>query len=485
MEKSNKLHTSNGTSASVCPIQKKCGGCQYLTMSYEAQLAQKQKQLQRLLGKYGKIKPIAGMYYPYHYRNKVNAAFGHDKKGNPISGIYEAGSHRIVPNDCCLIEDKRADAIIVTIRSLLKSFKIKTYDEDTGYGLLRHVMVRTAHATGEILVVLVTASPIFPSKNNFVKALRKQHPEITSIVQNINDKHTSMVLGEREQVLFGKGYIEDVLCGCRFRISPCSFYQVNAVQTEVLYKKAIAAAGLTGTETVIDAYCGIGTIGMAMAQKAGQVIGVELNPDAVRDAISNARQNRISNIRFYCQDAGQFIEQLAAARQSADVVVMDPPRSGSSEQFLTCVVSMKPKRIVYVSCNPETLARDLEFLTKRGYAVSDISPVDMFPWTEHVETVCLLSKLHTKQNIEVELKMSEMDLTAAESKATYEEIKDYVLEYTGLKVSSLYIAQVKKKCGIIERKNYNKEKSENAKQPQCPPEKEKVIKEALRHFGMI
>lgn len=468
-----------------CPVFLRCGGCQLLDMPYDKQLSLKQKQLEELLKPYCRVQPIIGMKDPFHYRNKVHAVFDHDKKGNPVSGVYEANTHRVVPIESCLIEDQKADEIIGTIRGMLKSFKIKTFDEDTGYGLLRHVLIRRGFATGDIMVVLVTASPVFPSKNNFVRALREKHPEITTIVQNINGRDTSMVLGDRENVLYGKGYIEDILCGFRFRISSKSFYQVNPVQTEVLYRKAIELAGLTGKETVIDAYCGIGTIGIVASQEADRVIGVELNRDAVRDAAQNAKINGIKNAQFYCNDAGAFMSKMADNGEHVDVVFMDPPRSGSTEEFIQSVAKIKPEKVVYVSCGPETLARDLGVFRKMGYEAKVAWGVDMFPQAAHVETVVLLSKLNTKQHIEVELNLDELDLTAAESKATYEEIREYVLEHTGLKVSHLYIAQVKQKYGIIERENYNKPKSENSRQPKCPPEKEAAITEALKHFGMI
>lgn len=310
-----------------------------------------------------------------------------------ISGIYEANSHRIVPVDSCLIENKKADEIIVSIRDLLRSFKIRPYNEDTGYGLLRHVLVRVGHASGEIMVVLVLGSPIMPSKNNFVKALRKLHPEITTVVVNVNDRGTSMVLGDKEQVLYGKGYIEDELCGRKFRISPKSFYQVNPVQTEKLYNKAMCYAGLTGKEVLVDAYCGTGTIGIIAADKAGKVIGVELNGDAVRDARNNARMNQISNIEFYQNDAGKFLVEMAEQKAEVDVVMMDPPRSGSTEAFLDAVGTIKPSRVVYVSCNPDTLVRDLKYLTKKGYQVKKCVAVDMFPFTESCEAVCFLTRI--------------------------------------------------------------------------------------------
>ncbi|MCD8154766.1 MAG: 23S rRNA (uracil(1939)-C(5))-methyltransferase RlmD [Clostridiales bacterium] len=470
---------------SGCVYAKKCGGCSYQGIPYPAQLQKKQQRVSVLLKPFGKVSPIIGMEDPYHYRNKVHAVFDRDRRGNVISGIYEANSHHVVPVEDCLIEDRKSQEIIHTIRDMLKSFRIKTYDEDTGYGLLRHVLVRRGFATGEIMVVLVTASPVLPSKNNFVKALLKEHPEITTVVQNLNDRKTSMVLGDRNIVLYGKGYIHDVLCGRSFRISPGSFYQVNPVQTEILYRTAVDFAGLNGTERVIDAYCGIGTISLLAAGHAGQVLGVEQNPDAVRDARINARENKIKNAEFFVGDAGQFMDSMAAQGERTDVVFMDPPRTGSDKKFLTSAVNLCPDRIVYISCNPETLARDLRYLTRHGYVVQKIQPVDMFGFTEHVETVVQLSQQKPDDVIRVGLDLDELDITAAESKATYQEIKAYVKEQTGLSVSSLYIAQVKQKYGIIERENYNLSKSEDARQPQCPPEKEKAIVEALRHFKMI
>ena len=375
-----------------CPVYKKCGGCDFQGVPYEEQLKIKETQVRQLLAPFCKVHPIAGMKNPYHYRNKVHAVFSHDKKGNAVSGVYQKGTHIVVQVERCMIEDEKADEIIGSIRGLLKSFKIRTYDEDTGYGLLRHVLVRRGFASGEILVVLVTASPVFPSKNNFVKALRKLHPEITTIVQNVNGRGTSMVLGNQEKTLYGKGYIEDILCGYTFRISPKSFYQVNPAQTEILYKKAIKLAGLTGKELVLDAYCGIGTIGLIASRGAGQVIGVELNRDAVRDAVANAKRNQVKNVRFYCADAGKFMVDMAADGIKADVVFMDPPRSGSDVTFLDCLAKMAPKRVVYISCEPESLARDLKYLKKKGYQAEGAWPVDMFGWTGCVETVVMLSR---------------------------------------------------------------------------------------------
>ena len=377
----------------ACPYAKKCGGCDYQQLSYAEQLAKKQSYMKKLLQPFCKVAPIVGMEDPYHYRHKVHAAFDCTRQGKIIAGCYRKNTHEVVDIENCRIEDEEADAIIREIEVMLRSFRIKTYDEDTGYGLLRHVLVRKGYATGEIMVVLVLGSPIFPSKNNFVKALRAKFPNISTVVLNVNDKKTSMVLGERNITIYGKGYIEDRLCGCTFRISPASFYQVNPKQTELLYQKAIECAGLSGKETVIDAYCGTGTIGLIAAQKAKQVIGVELNQDAIRDAIANAKRNQIQNIRFVHADAGKFMTEMAERREKADVVIMDPPRTGSDEAFLSSVVRLAPKKVVYVSCGPDTLARDLKYLTAHGYQVRECTPFDCFPMTSHIESVTMLQKI--------------------------------------------------------------------------------------------
>lgn len=380
-----------GNKLPKCPVISKCGGCDWIGKPYEEQLADKKKRAEKLMAPFCKLEGIIGMDNPFYYRNKVHAVFGRDRKGNVISGTYEKNSHRVVPLETCFIEDKKSGEIIRSIRDLCKSFKIKIYDEDTGFGLLRHVLVRSGYHTGEYMVVLVLSSPIMPSKNNFVKALRKSHPYITTVVVNVNDKRTSMVLGDKEQVIFGKGYIEDELLGKKFRISPKSFYQINPLQTEKLYGIAVEYASLTGKEVVVDAYCGTGTIGMVLASKAKEVIGVELNKDAVRDARINAKTNGVKNISFYEKDAGQFLVQMAEQSAKVDVVVMDPPRTGSDEAFLSSVLKLRPKRVVYVSCNPETLVRDLKYLTKNGYKVKRAHAVDMFAQTsEHTEMVTML-----------------------------------------------------------------------------------------------
>ena len=480
----NNRRTTAQKKTEFCPVAKKCGGCQLQNMSYPEQLSYKQAKVIRLLGKFCRVGEIIGMENPYNYRNKVQAAFGMTRGGKIISGVYQSGSHRIVSIDECRLEDKKADEIIVTIRNMMKHYRMIPYNEDTGVGFLRHVLVKRGFTSGEIMVVLVTGTPMFPGKNAFVKELLKKHPEITTIIQNINREHTSLVLGNTEKVLYGKGTIEDTLCGCVFRISAKSFYQINPVQTEKLYSTAIDFAGLTGNERVIDAYCGIGTIGIIAAKKAKEVIAVEVNKDAVFDAKNNAKRNSTDNIKFYCDDAGKFMTNMAAEGESVDVVLMDPPRAGSDEAFLSSVVTLNPKKVVYISCNPETQARDLKYLTQHGYKVRKIQPVDMFPHTGHIETVVLLSQRRPDTHIDIKLDLSELDVTSAETKATYQEIKDYVLEKHGLKVSTLYISQVKAKCGIIERECYNKGEGKS-RVPQCPKEKEEAIMDALRNFRMI
>ncbi len=377
-----------------CPLQKKCGGCQLQHLTYQEQLQFKMQREQYYLSRFGKIEPILGMKNPTHYRNKVQAAFSYDYKHRKlVSGVYQSNSHRVVPVNDCLIEDKIADKIIVDIRKLMQGFKFTAYNEDTGKGFIRHILVKRSFSTGQIMVVIVSGTPIFPARNNFMKALLKEHPEITTVIHNVNPYRTNLVLGKQEKVLYGKGYIEDELLGCTFRISAKSFYQINPVQTEVLYQTAIDYAGLTGKETFFDAYCGTGTIGLIAATKgAGKVIGVELNKDAVKDAIANAKRNQIENAKFYGGDATRFITEMADAKEKVDVIMMDPPRAGSTEAFLDACVKMAPPTIVYVSCNPETLSRDLKYITKKGYKVKKIQPVDMFPYTEHIETVVQLKR---------------------------------------------------------------------------------------------
>ena len=375
-----------------CPNYKSCGGCQLQRLPYPEQLKRKQGRVISLLGEFGHVEEIVGMTDPTHYRNKVTAAFALDRNRRVVSGIYQPNSHKVVPVDDCLIEDVTADRIIVDIRNMLRDFKILVFDERSGKGWLRHVLVRRGFATGQTLVVLVAVSPIFPTQKPFVKKLLEKHPEISSVVLNVNDRFTPVVLGDREKVLYGPGCIEDVLCAHRFRISPRSFYQINPVQTEVLYQTAVDFAALTGKETVLDAYCGIGTIGITASEKAKQIVGVELNRDAVRDAIANAKLNGLKNCWFTAGDAGEYMERMVQDGHRPDVVFLDPPRAGSDERFLRSLTTAAPDRVVYVSCDPETLARDLRVLTGGGYRVRRIQPVDMFPWTEHVECVVKLDR---------------------------------------------------------------------------------------------
>ncbi len=375
-----------------CAVSGKCGGCVFTGIPYEEQLAKKQKAIEKLLGSTGKVRPIIGMDFPCNYRNKVHHVIFRDRHGEIVSGCYAANTHDPVRVDGCLIEDEICQKIIFTIRSLARSFKYQPYDEDLQRGLLRHVLVRRGFKSGEVMVVLVLSGKELPGRAAFVKALRALHPEITTIIINVNNRKTSMILGSYNRTIYGPGFIKDTVCGCTFRISPDSFYQVNPVQTEVLYGIGADYAQLTGEETVLDAYCGIGTIGLSLAGKAKRVIGVELNENAVADAISNARENNIRNARFFKGDAGAFLERMVKAGEKPDVIIMDPPRSGSTKQFISSAVKASPKRIVYVSCGPESLKRDLQIFKSLGYRAQMIQPVDMFPFTEHVETVSLLSK---------------------------------------------------------------------------------------------
>ena len=379
----------------ACPYAEKCGGCQMVSLPYEQQLQKKQERLTALLGEFGTIQPIIGMETPYHYRNKSQAAFGMDEKGHIISGTYQLSSHRIVPVENCLIEDPIANEIVSDIRSMMPKYKISAYNERKEQGFLRHVLIKRGFSTGEVMVVLVAAHRVFKAEKPFVRELIQKHPEIKTVILNINDAFTPVVLGREDKVLYGPGYIEDILCSFRFRISARSFYQVNPVQTEKLYALAMKFAGLTGKERVLDAYCGTGTIGIVASSSCASVTGVEINRDAVRDAIINARTNNRKNCWFICEDAGKYMEEMAEAREKCDVVFMDPPRSGSDKKFLSSLIRMNPGRIVYISCGPESLARDLRILSAGGYTVKKIQPVDMFPHTEHVETVVLMSRKDT------------------------------------------------------------------------------------------
>lgn len=481
-----------------CPVAAKCGGCQLTRLSYAEQLQWKQQRVAELLDGICEVRPILGMDAPFHYRNKVHAVLAVDKAGKPISGVYAMGTHRVVPVRHCLIEDRRADRIIQTIVAMLPAYKLRIYNEYTHRGFLRHILIRTGHVTGQIMVVLVATSLEFPGKKAFVQELIQRHPEITTVVLNCNQRETSMVLGTKEITLYGEGYMEDELCGKRFRISPQSFYQVNAKQCEVLYRTAIDAAQLTGAETLLDAYCGTGTIGLCASDGCKQLIGVELNADAIRDAKENARRNGVENARFLCDDAGRFMQKLAKEGNAPDVVMMDPPRAGSDQKFLQSLLMLKPKRVVYVSCNPETLARDLRVLVDGGYQAEWATPVDMFPGTEHVETVVLLSHKKADSYIHIDVEFGEgegkipVDSIAKRAEAykpkekvTYKMIKEYIEAKYGFKVHTAYIAEVKRNLGLpmYDAPNAVEELKQPRKHP--TPEKVEAIKDALRYFAVI
>ena len=413
---------------------------------------------------------------------------GRDKNGKPCIGFYAGRTHRIVPCPDCKLQPDVLNEIGNTLCAFFAAHDIQPYDEQTGKGLVRHVFLRRGVHSGQIMVCLVCTRAKLPHAEELCRALTAQFADIATILINVNARNTNVILGNETHTLYGPGFIEDTLCGVPVQLGPLSFYQVNTLAAEQLYGIAAEYAQLTPNDLLLDLYCGMGTIGLSMADHCRELIGVEIVPEAIESAKANAARMGdaiAAKSRFFCADAGKAASQLAAEGLHPDVVMLDPPRKGCDEATLSAVVTMSPRRVVYVSCSPSTAARDAKWLEEHGYRAEKVQPVDLFPRTRHVETVCLLSKLNAKQHIEVDIHMDELDLTDAEKKATYSEIKEYVLEHTGLKVSSLYIAQVKQKCGIIERENYNKPKSDDAKQPQCPPDKEKAIKEALKHFGMI
>lgn len=383
-----------------CELQKKgCGGCTMLSVPYAEQLKRKQKDVQKLLGKYGEILPIIGMEEPWNYRNKVISTFSAGKDKKLFSGIYVQGTHKVLHVESCYLHKEELDEAVAAVRTAAKLCKYQPYDEDRHTGLIRHVLVRHSLMRDEILVVLVTASQILPGSRNFVNKIRELCPKVTTVVQNINPRSTSAVLGDKEKILYGKGYIVDELCGVKFRIAASSFYQVNPIQTEKLYNTAIKAAGLDGTQSILDAYCGVGTIGLSAAKSAKSVIGVELNKSAVQCAIQNVKDNGLKNARFICEDATKFILKMAAGKERVDVVFMDPPRAGSTPEFLDAVSRMKPKKIVYISCNPVTQKRDLEILAKKGWKVDMIQPVDLFPHTDHVECIACLQRVDMQKSL--------------------------------------------------------------------------------------
>ena len=470
--------------APECPQFGRCGGCQFQHMSYQEELWAKRQRvedaLRRLGGSDVPIEGILGAKDPLHYRNKSQYPVGADGS----IGFYQLRSHRVVPIRCCLIQSEISDATAEAVGAWMRRYKVPPYDETTGKGLVRHIYVRV-NAKGESLCCVVANGRQVPREPELAALIRAAAPKTVGVALNTNTRRGNVILGAKYRTLWGQDFLMDRLCGLEFKLSVPSFYQVNREQAEVLYGKALEYAGLTGEETVLDLYCGTGTITLCLARRAKRAIGAEIVAPAIADARENAARNGIGNAEFFCGDASDIAAKLEAEGLRPDVITVDPPRKGLAPEVIASVAGMRPERVVYVSCDPATLGRDVKLFAGFGYRAVRAAAVDMFPGTAHVETVCLLSKLQSKEHIEIEVKMDELDLTSAESKATYEEIREYVLEHTGLKVSHLYIAQVKQKYGIIERENYNKPKSDDARQPQCPPEKEEAITEALRHFGMI
>ena len=475
-----------------CPVAGPCGGCSLRHLDYAAELRAKQESVLDAFRRIGGLEVPVLDILPSpevdRYRNKVQFPVGVDKNGAPCIGFYAGRTHRIVPCPDCKLQPGMLNEIGNALCAFFAQQSIRPYDEQSGKGLVRHIFLRRGAHSGQIMVCLVCTRAKLPHAEQLCTALREQFPAISTILLNVNAKNTNVILGGENHILYGPGYIEDTLCGVPVRLGPLSFYQVNTLAAERLYGVAAQYAQLTPDDALLDLYCGMGTIGLSMADQCRELIGVEIVPEAIESAKANAaRMGKAvaAKSRFFCADAGQAATQLAAEGLHPDIVMLDPPRKGCDEATLSAVVRMAPRRVVYVSCNPATAARDAAWLEKNGYHAEKVQPVDLFPRTKHVEAVLLLTKLHVERHIEVDVSMDELDVTAAESKATYNEIRDYVWEHYQLKVSNLYIAQVKQKHGIIERENYHKAKNENAKQPKCPKEKEDATVEALRHFQMI
>ena len=475
-----------------CPVARQCGGCQLQAMSYEEQLKFKERKVKNHLLRIGKFKedeihmlPIMGMKEPWRYRNKAQFPFGLDKNGNIVAGFYAGRTHDIIECEDCLLGVEENKDILGIIKGFMRVHGIRPYDETTHKGLVRHALIRKGFHSGEIMVCLVINGKDIPAKEQLVEELC-QVKGMTSISYSINQEKTNVIMGKEIVNLYGPGYITDNIGNVTYQISPLSFYQVNPVQTEKLYGTALEYAGLTGNETVWDLYCGIGTISLFLAQNAKKVYGVEIVPQAIEDARRNAALNNITNAEFFTGKAEEVLpEQYEKNKVYADVIVVDPPRKGCDQVCLDTILKMAPKRVVYVSCDSSTLARDLRYLADGGYEVEKVRCCDMFGQSCHVETVVLLTQQKPDDTIEIDLDLDELDATSAELKATYQEIKDYVLKEFGLKVSNLYISQIKGKCGIEVGENYNLPKTENAKVPQCPKEKEDAIKAALKYFAMI
>nr|WP_288597440.1 23S rRNA (uracil(1939)-C(5))-methyltransferase RlmD [uncultured Mediterraneibacter sp.] len=484
-----------------CAFARRCGGCQIQEMSYDRQLAFKDQKIRGNLERIGGftkeridtvMQPVVGMEHPFGYRNKAQFPFGTDKEGNPITGFYAGRTHDIIANTDCALGVEQNKEILEIILQYMRENKIKSYDEKTGKGLIRHALIRYGFKTKEIMVCLVVNGKKLPKAERLIEKLI-QIEGMTSITISPNTRRDNIIMGDSYEILWGQGYITDYIGNVKYQISPLSFYQVNPVQTEKLYGLALEYADLKGDETVWDLYCGIGTISLFLAQKAKQVYGVEIVPQAIDDAKENAKINAIDNAEFFVGKAEEVLPEYYAEYERehngetahADVIVVDPPRKGCDETLLETIVKMQPEKVVYVSCDSATLARDLKYLCANGYEIRMCRGVDQFPQSVHVETVVLLSRKTPDDTIEVDLDLDELDITSAESKATYQEIKDYVLKEFGLKVSTLYISQIKRKCGIEVGEHYNISQKENQKVPQCPKEKEDAIRAALEHFAMI
>ena len=472
-----------------CPYFPRCGGCALRHMDYEQELALKQTHVQSCLTRIGgqtiSALPITGAAQTDDYRNKVQFPV-QEQDGRPVAGFFSGKTHRVIPVRHCRIQPDCADAIRGAVLAWMEQYHIRAYDEQTHTGYIRHIYIRFGAESGQILVCIVANCAQLPKKKQLVAALLAAEPGITTIVFSPNTKKGNTVLGTEFHPLYGDGTITDTLCGLQFRLSAPAFYQVNHAQAERLYEKAVQLAGLTGNETVLDLYCGTGTITLCLARHAKKAIGVEIVPQAIEDAKFNAAQNGMENAEFFCMDAGQAAKMLADRRTRPNVIVVDPPRKGVSADVIEAIGTMAPQRVVYVSCDPATLARDLKLLTAAGYTFQTAEAFDLFPRCAHVETVVLLSKGEVdSKKIRVEFSLEDMDMSEFQDGATYPQIKEYVLEHTGLKVSNLYISQIKRKCGIGVGKNYNLPKSEDSRQPQCPQEKEKAIREAFKYFGMI
>lgn len=474
----------------ICPSARQCGGCQLQAVSYEEQKAFKEKKLRGHLERIGGFKelpmePLIGMDEPYHYRNKAQFPVGRNKEGRIVTGFYAGRTHAIIENRDCALGIPQNKEVLDRVIAHMEKYNIAPYDEMTGKGLVRHIFVRYGFFTGELMVCLIINGQDLPHQKEMVEKLG-EIPGMTSISLNINKKRNNVILGDKVKTIWGKEYITDKIGDISYEISPLSFFQVNPHQTWKLYSKALEYADLHGEETVWDLYCGIGTISLFLAQKAKFVCGVEIVSAAIEDAKRNARLNEIDNVEFFVGKAEEVLpREYEKNGVYADVIVVDPPRKGCDEMLLKTILKMQPKRVVYVSCDSATLARDLRFLCDNGYELKKVCGVDQFPQTVHVETVVLLSQQKPDDTIEIDLDLDELDATSAELKATYQEIKDYVLKEFGLKVSNLYISQVKRKCGIEVGENYNLPKTENPKVPQCPKEKEDAIKAALKYFAMI